>query len=81
MSTDALHYTRLFATPLLPSGPAGSWNESESGHPYIFEDNGVYHLFYQGSDDKGKTSRLSRALIRFDGHDMPYVVQEGCAFR
>ena len=81
VSTDALHYTRLFTTPLLPSGPAGSWNESESGHPYIFEDNGVYHLFYQGSDDKGKTWRLSRALIRFDGHDMPYVVQEGCAFR
>ncbi|MGN0971675.1 MAG: hypothetical protein ACI4OY_06935 [Aristaeellaceae bacterium] len=42
---------------------------------------GVIHLFCQGYGDKGQTWRLSRALIRFDGQDMPCVVQEGYAFR
>lgn len=81
VSEDGVHFTRLFNKPLLPSGPAGSWNESESGHPYIFVDEGTYHLFYQGSDDIGKTWRLSRVEIQFNEHDMPYVVTEGRMFR
>ena len=75
VSEDGVRFTRLFDEPMIRNGGPGSWNESESGHPYIFEDDGAYRLFYQGSDDHGKTWRLSRAEIAFDGNGLPYVVQ------
>ena len=75
VSTDGVHFTRLFQEPLMANGPVGSWNESESGHPYVYEDEGVYHLFYQGSDDKGKTWRLSRVQVDFDAKGLPYIVK------
>lgn len=75
VSTDGVHFTRLFQEPLMTNGPVGSWNESESGHPYVYEDEGVYHLFYQGSDDKGKTWRLSRVQVDFDAKGLPYIVK------
>ena len=75
VSTDGVHFTRLFQEPLMTNGPVGSWNESESGHPYVYEDEGVYHLFYQGSDDKGKTWRLSRVQMDFDAKGLPYIVK------
>ena len=37
-SEDGIHFERLMEEPLLANGKPGSWNESESGHPYIFED-------------------------------------------
>ena len=76
VSEDGVHFKRLFVEkPLLGPGPKGSWNECESGHPYIFEDEGRYHLFYQGSDDMGKTWRLSRCEIQFNENDIPYIVR------
>ena len=75
VSDDGVHFTRLFTDkPLLGPGAKGSWNECESGHPYIFEDEGRYHLFYQGSDDMGKTWRLSRCEIAFDENGIPYIL-------
>ncbi len=81
VSEDGVHFTRLFQEPMIPSGPAGSWNESESGHPYALVDGDTYHLFYQGSDDVGKTWRLTRCEIRFDESGLPYVVREGNKYR
>lgn len=67
-SEDAIHFTRLFDEPLLAPGPAGSWNASESGHPYVFEDeDGEVYLFYQGSGDMGQNWRISRKRVVFDG--------------
>ena len=75
VSGDGVHFTRLFTEkPLLGPGVKGSWNECESGHPYIFEDEGRYHLFYQGSDDMGRTWRLSRCEIAFDENGIPYIL-------
>lgn len=66
VSEDGVHFTRIFDEPLLAPGPAGSWNASESGHPYVFEDtDGAVHLFYQGSGDMGQNWRLSRKRIAF----------------
>ena len=54
-------------TPLLENGTAGEWNASESGHPYVFEDeDGKVYLFYQGSPDNGRNWFLSRTEVRFD---------------
>jgi predicted GH43/DUF377 family glycosyl hydrolase len=60
VSDDGVHFQRLFDTPFLPNGPPGSWNSSESGHPFLFQDDdGQDYLFYQGNDDRGKSWYLS----------------------
>jgi predicted GH43/DUF377 family glycosyl hydrolase len=64
VSDDGLSWTRVSDQPLLPNGEPGSWNSSESGHPYVFvDDDGTTHLFYQGNNDNGKTWYLSRVTI------------------
>lgn len=60
VSDDGVHFERLSDRPLLPSGEPGSWNSSESGHPYLFQDeDGQDYLFYQGNNTGGKTWYLS----------------------
>lgn len=67
-SLDGLHWERLSPEPLLPNGPPGSWNASESGHPGIFVDeDGKTSLFFQGNNDKGRTWFLSQTGIEWDG--------------
>lgn len=73
-SEDGVSWERLSDQPLLPNGPPGSWNASESGHPFIFTDrDGRTHLFFQGNSDNGASWYLSRVEIgwRDDG---PFVV-------
>lgn len=67
VSEDGVHFTRVSPEPVLKNGPAGSWNASESGHPYLLEDEGRIWLFYQGSPDKGETWYLSKAEVLLDG--------------
>lgn len=75
VSEDGVFFRRLFVQPFLSNGPEGSWNACESGHPYVFRDeDGRVHLFYQGSNDMGKTWYLSRCEIGFDGQGMPYIL-------
>ena len=63
-STDGIEWTRMSDQPLLPNGPPGSWNSSESGHPGIFNDtDGTTWLFFQGNNDVGKTWYLSKVKI------------------
>jgi hypothetical protein len=60
VSDDGVAFTRLFNEPFLPNGPPGSWNSSESGHPFLFQDDdGRDYLFYQGNNDGGRTWYLS----------------------
>lgn len=66
VSTDGVHFDKLFRTPLLPCGAPGSWNADESGHPYAFADeDGRVYLFYQGTNDQGKTWYLSKKELQF----------------
>ncbi len=75
VSQDGVFFTRLFTEPMIKNGPEGSWNACESGHPYVFrDDDGRVHLFYQGSNDTGKTWYLSRCEIGFDADGLPYVL-------
>lgn len=68
VSNDGLHFERLFIkAPLLKCGSKGDWNESESGHPYIYKaDDGKIWLYYQGSPDNGKSWYISRCEIAFN---------------
>ena len=60
VSDDGIHFKRLSDKPLLPNGPPGSWNSSESGHPFLFQDNDDKdYLFYQGNNSHGRSWHLS----------------------
>ncbi len=64
ISRDGVHFERASDLPFLPNGISGSWNASESGHPYLFADiDGTLHLFYQGSPDGGRRWYLSRCTL------------------
>ena len=64
VSHNGVNFKRLSDRPLLPNGPPGSWNESESGHPFLFQDDdGRNYLFYQGNRTRGKTWYLSMLPI------------------
>ncbi len=74
VSEDGVHFRRLYEEPLLKNGEPGSWNSSESGHPYVFEDeDGRVYLFYQGNNDNGRSWYLSRVEIGFE-NEMPYIM-------
>ena len=48
----------------MTNGATGTWNKSESGHPGIFDFEGIEsYLFYQGNNDGGKTWWLSQIQI------------------
>lgn len=67
VSDDLLTWQRLSEQPILPNGQPGSWNSSESGHPYAFTGpDGQVHLFFQGNADLGKTWYLSRVEIDWE---------------
>jgi hypothetical protein len=60
VSEDGVRFKRLSDKPLVPNGPPGSWNHSESGHPYLFQnDDGQDYLFYQGNNTNGNNWFLS----------------------
>ena len=79
VSDDGVRFRRLSDRPFLPNGPPGSWNASESGHPFLFQDDdGRDYLFYQGNHTNGKTWHLSMVpvlwhdgLPRPGSHDAP----------
>ncbi|MDF2963407.1 MAG: glycoside hydrolase family 43 [Paenibacillus sp.] len=69
VSDDGIRWERLFSEPFLPNGAEGSWNSSESGHPFLFtDDDGRTYLFYQGNNDHGKTWYLSNVEVVWDGY-------------
>lgn len=73
VSEDGIHFQRMQKEPIVKNGEPGSWNCSESGHPYVFEDEDErVYLFYQGNNDNGESWYLSKVEIGFDG-GKPYV--------
>lgn len=74
VSTDGIEFEKCFDHPLLTCGKEGEWNSCESGHPYAFRDeDGRVWLYYQGTNDMGKTWYLSRKEIVFK-NGVPLVV-------
>ena len=74
VSEDGVVFKKVSEEPLVKCGAPDAWNSSESGHPYVFEDeDGSVILFYQGSADMGKTWYLSRLAIAFDEQGNPYA--------
>lgn len=73
VSDDGVRFKRLSDKPFVPNGKPGSWNSSESGHPFLFQDDdGRDYLFFQGNDTKGKTWHLSVMPVDWkDGSPVP----------
>jgi hypothetical protein len=66
VSDDAVHFDRVQTKPFLANGRPGSWNSSESGHPFVFKDPaGRVHLFFQGNADGGQSWFISRLELDF----------------
>ncbi|MDI9402213.1 MAG: family 43 glycosylhydrolase [Verrucomicrobiota bacterium] len=73
VSEDGIRWERLFKEPFLRNGTQGEWNQSESGHPHIFDaPDGRTFLFFQGNNDKGKTWYLSQIEV-FWNEKGPYL--------
>ena len=66
-STDGFHYTRVGAEGLcFRAGLKGAWNEGESGHPGVFEDDdGQAYLFFQGKRSRKANYFLSVCKVEF----------------
>ncbi|HWS01269.1 MAG TPA: family 43 glycosylhydrolase [Prolixibacteraceae bacterium] len=76
-SSDGIHWKRMSENPFLPNGKPGEWNESESGHPHIFDNpDGEDYLFYQGNNTKGKNWFISNVPIGWE-NGVPYVKNTG----
>jgi beta-1,2-mannobiose phosphorylase / 1,2-beta-oligomannan phosphorylase len=79
-SKDGVHFQRLFREPLVPNGPPGDWNASETGHPGVFEDSdGRTYLFVQGNNDRGRTWFLSCYELSWRD-DRPFVIWNSSKF-
>lgn len=76
VSDDGVRFRRLAEDPFLPNGPPSSWNASESGHPFLFQDDdGRDYLFYQGNNTNGQTWYLSVVPIDWEG-DRPVLAPD-----
>lgn len=76
VSEDGVFFRRCSSEPFLRPGEAGSWNASESGHPYAFrDDDGRAYLFYQGSPDMGKSWYLSKIELRKEDFVVPEAIR------
>ncbi|MGI6242959.1 MAG: family 43 glycosylhydrolase [Prevotella sp.] len=72
--TDPLYMTRMSDTPFLKNGQPGEWNESESGHPDIFQDNdGQLYLFFQGNKTKGRDWLLSCKKLSYKNGKFKFI--------
>jgi len=75
VSDDGVSWQRLSDDPFLPNGAPGTWNASESGHPYVFvDDDGSTHLFFQGNNDNGRSWYLSRVAVGWD-EERPRLIE------
>ena len=76
VSEDGIHFEKPEKVPFIPCGKKGEWNESESGHPYLFQDDdGKTYIFYQGSPDMGKSWYLSKYQTAFK-EGKPYIIND-----
>ena len=78
ISTDLRLWTPQ--APVLPAGPSGTWDESGNWAPDIIEVEGVYYLYYTGSDaDNNQKIGLATStdLYHWTKHPANPVVEPG----
>ena len=54
-----INWTKYSGNPVLPSGPAGAWNDFKSD-PFVVKDNSIYKMWYSTNND-GTQTRIAYA--------------------
>ena len=49
-STDGINWTKYASNPVLIRGSLGNWDNELVSYPYVIKDNGIYKMWYTGSD-------------------------------
>jgi len=49
-SEDGIHWTKYAGNPVLHEGPQGTWDGVDVFSPSVTKDNGIYKMWYVGSD-------------------------------
>ena len=49
-STDGINWTKCAANPVLRPGNPGDWDETAVHDPVVVLHNGIYHMWYRGTD-------------------------------
>lgn len=59
-SRDGRNWAKLHS-PVLATGPRGSWDERDAADPYVIRAGGAYYLYYLGTD-RARRQRLGVAM-------------------
>jgi hypothetical protein len=70
-SADGINWVKCTANPVLEPGDTGDWDETAVHDPVVFQQDGIYHMWYQGTGPEGMsqvgyvTSTNGTEWIRF----------------
>ena len=76
-STDLCNWERL--DDVLSTRIPGSWDEKAIWAPYVYEENGIYYLFYTGVNNN-KTQRILLATSSDPSNPLSWQKKEGWEF-
>jgi len=68
-STDGVHWTKHEQNPVLPLGKPGAWDDYSAFQPWVFRQDGHFHMLYTGSSRENRTGyRTGHAWSRDGFH-------------
>ena len=54
-SEDGVRWTKYAQNPVLPLGKPGEWDDFSAFQPFVFRQDGLFHMIYNGSSTRNKT--------------------------
>ena len=84
-SKDGINWTKYEGNPVLPLGKPGEWDDYSAFQPYVFYQDGYFHMIYTGSSRENGTGYRCGYALSEDGiqwvksPDNPIIIpgQEG----
>ncbi|MCX6583584.1 MAG: protein kinase [Candidatus Aminicenantes bacterium] len=66
ISSDGIQWERDKNNPIIPHGEIGSFNQFESGQPYVVHDGQYFHMLFSGSTRTDKSLEYHIGYSRFE---------------
>lgn len=66
-SQDGIHWTKHEENPVLTLGKAGDWDDYSAFQPFVFQQDGYFHMIYTGSSTKNPTGYRWGYALSSDG--------------
>ena len=66
-SKDGINWTKYEGNPVLPLGKPGEWDDYSAFQPYVFYQDGYFHMLYTGSSKENVTGYRCGYAISEDG--------------